>query len=114
VMRIAVRQGVVDPGFGWVTYGKRVAMWHEGEIVGRVDIVDCVGAAELRNVRVEKDFRRKGIATKILKKALQLYNKDLYSLDVWVGNHAAQHLYAKLGFERADQYGDILTMEMRK
>ena len=57
----------------------------------------CNGAErEILNVAVASEFRRKGIATLLLRHAVR--NPAVYFLEVRESNTAAQALYRKLGF----------------
>lgn len=62
---------------------------------------------------VAKAYRRKGIATKLVNRALELFKENgLDSIELWAGvnNLAAIKLYEKLGFEARERYGKWVRM----
>ena len=70
-------------------------------------------AARLENLAVHPDFRRRGVATKLLKELFTMVKAnggDEMTLEVRPGNQEAQNLYKKFGFtilgRRPEFYGD--------
>lgn len=76
----------------------------EGEkIAGYAGVWGVFGEADITNVCVAPDFRRKGIAEEMLKFLIAEGRKkkiDIFFLEVRESNHAAISLYEKLGFQR--------------
>lgn len=72
-----------------------------GEIIGYGGITVAADSADLENILVTEEYRRCGIATKILKKLLA-FAKDRGAekvfLEVRVSNAAAMNMYLKYGF----------------
>ncbi|MBT9132235.1 ribosomal-protein-alanine N-acetyltransferase [candidate division NPL-UPA2 bacterium Unc8] len=69
--------------------------------------------ARLENLAVHPDFRRRGVATKLLRELLATVKAnggDETTLEVRSGNQEAQNLYRKFGFlisgKRPEFYGD--------
>lgn len=73
-----------------------------GEVIGYVVARKIVDEAEILSLAVKKDFRRKGIATKLMKSVLNEIKDFVKScfLDVRVSNEPAIKLYEKLGFKK--------------
>ena len=74
----------------------------EDKIVGYIALISCLDEAELNIIAVDKDFRNKGIATKLLNLShSELVKKGVKKvfLEVRKGNKNAQSLYEKLGYE---------------
>lgn len=70
-------------------------------------------AARLENLAVHPDFRRRGVAAKLLRgflTAVRANGGDEMTLEVRLGNQEAQNLYKKFGFtilgSRPEFYGD--------
>ena len=75
----------------------------DGVIVGYVGSAFDFWEAEILLVCVSDNFRRRGIAERLLKETiahLRSINKEKVFLEVASGNAAAQALYFKLGFEK--------------
>jgi len=93
----------------------------EGKIVGYVSLVKFGRRASLISIAVAKDFRRKGIGEKLLKKVLLDLKVDKVTLEVRVSNLAAINLYKKMGFKEVkiikgyySDGEDALKMELKK
>lgn len=73
----------------------------DGEIVGYIALTYCLEEAEINIIAVSEKFRKKGIASELLKKTqtalLKLGVKKLF-LEVRRSNEPAQSLYEKNGF----------------
>lgn len=73
-----------------------------GEIAGYCGMYQSDTEADITNVAVDKNFRRMGIAKKMVAELMRLGNlagvKD-FTLEVRVGNEPAINLYNKLGFQ---------------
>ncbi|MDY6367213.1 MAG: ribosomal protein S18-alanine N-acetyltransferase [Clostridia bacterium] len=81
--------------------------------MGFVTYTQTVDFAEIADLFVFPDYRRKGIAVKLLGEvinAVKNAGKEKIFLEVRKGNLAAKNLYSKLGFtelyERKKYYGD--------
>ena len=72
-----------------------------GKLVGTIGLRDIAGEGEITNVAVDEAYKRRGIASKLLQKAIdqcgQLEIKDI-TLEVRVSNEPAISLYEKFGF----------------
>lgn len=80
-----------------------------GKIVGMSTLViykiPIAKKAIIEDVVVDKDFRKKGIGTKLIKAAIELARKEKVSLLGLTSNPArgdANSLYRSLGFEKRD------------
>jgi len=67
------------------------------KVLGYIGIEDIAGEKHIINVAVHPDFRKKGIAKKLVEKILN--DKDVFFLEVRVSNQIAQNLYKKYNFE---------------
>ncbi len=87
---------------------RRVVAELNGQIVGHVKITYGSGVhshlARVYSVIVSKNFRGKGIASKLMEKAISelLQGIEIVLLETQHDNASAIHLFEKLGFE---QYG---------
>ncbi len=76
----------------------------DGErLIGYVINSRYVDAWHIMNVAVDPDYRRRGIATRLLEQVFESTRDDQrrgYTLEVRVSNDRAISLYEKLGFER--------------
>lgn len=71
------------------------------QVVGYVGSQSVMGEADMMNIAVSTQFRRKGIAQELVERLVaQLREKDVYSLtlEVRASNEPAKALYSKLGF----------------
>ncbi|HIP25768.1 MAG TPA: ribosomal-protein-alanine N-acetyltransferase [Archaeoglobus profundus] len=76
-----------------------------GKVVGYIAIMDLGTNAKIISFAVKKEFRRKGIGTKLLKAAIKRCKekgKRKILLEVRISNKIAQHLYKKNGFKVID------------
>lgn len=83
----------------------RLSLWlvaMEGErVAGYVGSQTVLGEADMMNIAVHPDFRRKGIGEALVKKLIaELSQRGCHSLtlEVRVSNGPAKSLYGKLGF----------------
>ena len=75
----------------------------ENQVVGYVGSQSVLGEADMMNLAVAPDFRRRGIAEKLVDSLIQELNgKGIHSLtlEVRASNQSAQNLYQKIGFQR--------------
>jgi len=73
------------------------------QLVGYIINSRYVDAWHVMNVAVDPDFRRRGVATRLLARLFELTEHDGrrgYTLEVRVSNAGAITLYEQLGFER--------------
>lgn len=73
------------------------------QIIAMAGLRNMCGDADITNVAVSSEFRRKGIAVEILKELMKGGEKmgvENYTLEVRAQNTAAISLYEKLGFVR--------------
>lgn len=72
------------------------------KIIGYIGIIEICGECDITNVAVHPDFRRMGIADKLLKKAERdaiSRNSTCITLEVRVSNEAAISLYTSNGYK---------------
>ncbi len=99
--------------------GVSFLVWDGGKVGGYV-IFSCIcGEAEIYNIAVAPDGRRRGIGRALVCEALK--DADEAFLDVRVSNLPAMALYTELGFEkigiRKNYYGggeDAVVMKWRR
>ena len=75
----------------------------DGQVAGYVGSQSVMGESDMMNVAVHPDFRRQGIAEKLvlsLVDALKGKGNYCLSLEVRVSNNPARNLYEKLGFQQ--------------
>lgn len=88
---------------GLLVHSSRKYMIYEenGNNIGCLSYVITLDVGELEYVYVDYRHRRKGIASKLLKRALEIMKKDCNSilLEVRESNKAAIELYKKHGFK---------------
>jgi [ribosomal protein S18]-alanine N-acetyltransferase len=71
-------------------------------LVGYLIISRYVDAWHVMNIAVAHDYRRRGIATRMMERLFEITSADAqrgYTLEVRVSNEAAIHLYERLGFK---------------
>jgi ribosomal-protein-alanine N-acetyltransferase len=71
-------------------------------LVGYLIISRYVDAWHVMNIAVADDYRRRGVATRLMERLFELTSVDGrrgYTLEVRVSNEAAIHLYESLGFK---------------
>lgn len=81
---------------------KYVVAFENERIVGFAGITYNFDYIEIMNIAIRKDMRRKGIATKLMKKLMLIaseYNVSKVALEVDSNNISARNLYNKLGFK---------------
>lgn len=74
----------------------------DGKVVGYIALTYCLDEAEINIIAVTREFRRKGIASKLLEKTYETLSPmgvDKIFLEVRRSNKSAQNLYKKQGFE---------------
>lgn len=90
----------------------------DGNLVGYCSMHIVVDEGHIMNIAVLKDFRRRGIAEKLLKKTIELSKAVFFTLEVRMSNFGAVRLYEKFGFEimgrRPKYYGDEDALIMCK
>jgi len=75
---------------------------HNNKIVAYVVFTITFNKAHIANVAVHTDYRRKGIGSELLRRTLNYIQSQgvrEVTLEVRVGNIAAQNLYSKFGFK---------------
>lgn len=73
----------------------------DGTVVGCCGYTNSYGEANIDNVVVAGKYRNQGIATAMLAALFEKGREqgiEAYTLEVRVSNHAAIHVYEKLGF----------------
>lgn len=81
-----------------------LTVWGEGNLLAYCGFLQSFETADIMNVAVREEYRRRGIAYAML---AELMNRGRqrgikrYTLEVRAGNTAALQLYARLGFESA-------------
>ena len=72
-----------------------------GDLLGYLIISRYVDAWHVMNIAVAPDYRRRGIARRLMENLFEVTARDArrgYTLEVRVSNEAAIHLYEGLGF----------------
>jgi ribosomal-protein-alanine N-acetyltransferase len=85
-----------------------------GKIIGFLATVWCIDECEIELIAVKNDYRRQGVASQLLNKAIEKL-KELkiikLFLEVRRSNEVAQSFYEKLGFTyvgvRKNYYGNV-------
>ncbi len=81
-----------------------LTVWSEGNLLAYCGLLQSFETADIMNVAVREECRRRGIAyamlTELMKRGRQR-GIERYTLEVRAGNTAARELYARLGFEPA-------------
>jgi len=87
----------------YLTYGSDLLVADiGGKVVGYISLMEMGIDAKILSFAVKKEFRRMGIGSKLLDKAIERCRekgKSRIFLEVRVSNSAAQRLYKKKGFE---------------
>lgn len=97
----------------------------DGKLVGLLILWKIVDEAHIATVATHPDFRRQGIAKRLLVTALDsAHGEGVQSalLEVRAGNMAAQAMYQKLGFEMVgrreryykDNFEDAILMTLKR
>lgn len=74
------------------------------QILGYCGVWGVAGEGQITNVAVKKEYQGRGVGAALLGYTLkegESRKLDAYTLEVRVSNHAALHLYEKLGFHSA-------------
>lgn len=77
-----------------------------GLLVGFLDYMITFNSATINQIAVKKEYRRQGIATKLLNEMFESFPKDIedvvetVTLEVRESNEAARKLYESVGFEK--------------
>ena len=77
--------------------------FEDGRLLGYLITSRYVDAWHVMNVAVDPEYRRRGIATRLLEALFEMTKNDGrrgYTLEVRVSNAGAISLYERLGFER--------------
>lgn len=103
---------------GYTTEGFMIAEWN-GEVAGMVDAhVDPLREEKkgfIQNLSVLPQFRRRGIARKLVKKALEsLEQRGMETVETWVQSDRAGcvHIYESFGFKAA-RYTSLMKRSLR-
>ncbi len=91
----------------YVTYGSDLLVADiGGKVVGYIAVMDMDReTSKIVSLAVKKEFRRRGIDTKLLSTAIERCRergKKRVMLEVRVSNYPAQNLYKKIGFKIVD------------
>lgn len=84
-----------------------LALWlvaeEAGEVIGYVGSQTVMGESDMMNIAVHPDFRRRGVAGRLLEELLAALAKrgsKSLSLEVRASNEAARGLYESFGFQQ--------------
>lgn len=84
-----------------------LALWlvaeEAGEVLGYVGSQTVMGESDMMNIAVHPDFRRRGVAGRLLEELLAALAKQgskSLSLEVRASNEAARGLYESFGFQQ--------------
>lgn len=90
---------------------EKVYVYYDSKIIGFISCSIIYDRCEINYIGVEKDFRRRGIAQKLLDYVINNNNFDSISLEVRKDNIEAINFYLKNGFEkvsiRKNYYGNV-------
>ena len=84
----------------------------DNEVAGYIGIIDICGECNITNVAVGEKFRNKGVASALIKKAIDdaiERNSDFITLEVRKSNIPALNLYTKHGFENVGERRNFYT-----
>jgi len=99
------RNPVYD-AYVYITFGSDLIVADiGGRVVGYIALMDLGKDSKIISFAVKREFRRKGIGTKLLKSAIERCKqrgKERILLEVRVSNTVAQRLYKKNGFKIID------------
>jgi len=79
----------------------KVAIMDSGEITGYAGLWHVVNEGHITNIAVDTDFRRMGVGSRLVEGLIAVaQEKEMIglTLEVRIGNTAAQKLYTKYGF----------------
>ena len=106
---LEVEEQCFNSGFAKATFEKelenKIAVYvvaiENDKVLGYIGLWNICGTAEIMDVAVHKDYRRKGIGEGLILKALEkCESMDVFeiNLEVRKSNLAARNLYKKMGF----------------
>ncbi|MBQ9757646.1 MAG: ribosomal protein S18-alanine N-acetyltransferase [Clostridia bacterium] len=106
---VGVEEQCFNSGFARATFQKefenKIATYfvavEDEKVLGYAGLWNICGAADIIDVAVHKDFRRRGIAQNLISCLIEFCNKEKIfeiNLEVRVSNIAAISLYEKMGF----------------
>ncbi len=106
---VVVEEQCFNSGYARKTFEKEIenkiaiyfAAVKEEKVVGYVGLWDICGTAEIIDVAVHRDYRRQGVAKRLLEAMIgECENRGIFevNLEVRESNFAARELYRKLGF----------------
>lgn len=80
-------------------------VYEDGKDVGRFALQLRPDHVHIYSVLIQEPYRRQGLGTKLMKKALRIASKyrGLVALDVRPQNTVAIHMYEKLGFKMVQE-----------
>ncbi len=70
-----------------------------GKVVGFIEFANNVGSIDIYTIAVDENFKRHGIATKLIDYVKENYDYETITLEVRSKNDAAIKMYQKNGFE---------------
>lgn len=99
-------------------YYKTFIATQDGSVIAYCIISQISDQAEIINIGVDKNFRNRGIAKKLLNFSIENIDAKEIFLEVSTNNLAAIGLYESVGFQEIDRrkkyYGDIDAIIMKK
>ncbi|MBQ2932104.1 MAG: ribosomal protein S18-alanine N-acetyltransferase [Clostridia bacterium] len=106
---VVVEEQCFNSGYARKTFEKEIenkiaiyfAAVKEEKVVGYVGLWDICGTAEIIDVAVHRDYRRQGVAKRLLEAMIgECESRGIFevNLEVRESNFAARELYRKLGF----------------
>ena len=90
---------------------EKIFAYYDKDIVGFISVSIIYERCEINYIAVEKEYRRRGIAQKLLDYVIKFNDFDSISLEVRADNTAATSFYLKNGFDkvsiRKNYYGSV-------
>lgn len=97
---------------------EKVYAYFDGDIIGFISFSSIYERCEINYIAVREDYRRKGIAQRLLDYCFNNNDFESISLEVRADNLAAINFYLKNGFEKVSTrdkyYGNVDAVMMVK
>jgi len=80
---------------------------NNGKIIGRAVVSEHENYVRLHLILVDKNYRSKGLGTKLLEKVLSLYQNKNITLSTFLGN---EEWFQKYGFKIVNKHDGLISM----